>query len=380
MITATYPPSANGVAVSTKRTVTALRAMGHRVVVVGPDHGVRERDYIHMPTVRSPFFGIKDYPIPLPQSLPIFLRRLPTIPWDIVHVHHPVIAGPFAQRVARSLHVPAVFTYHTQYDAALEHISMLPKSVVRWYYQSCILTTLVKFNGIIATTKWLKKRLEIHIPHVPIYYGSTAGLSTPFFVNVPKPTLRKTLHVPIQGPMFLCVSRLSPEKKTEILLRGFILWARKHSKGTLVIVGDGINRAALERIARESSVSERILFVGKIANESLPSWFSAADVFLYSSITDTIGINILEAMSSGLPVVAPSHETTREIIITGTNGVLYEGDDSHMPTAIDHALRNRKKLSKGARISAREYDIATTTKHLIHIYETVSRRYRKTGN
>lgn len=382
VITATYPPSANGVAVSTKRTVTALRKMGHNVVVYGPKHsGIAEKDYIPAPTVRIPLFGISDYPIAIPHPVSELCARLPDIRWDIIHVHHPVIAGPLAVKLGKKLGVPVVFTYHTRYDQYFDHLTGMPVSwrtfFHRWLYNGVLVSSLRRFDGIIATTRWLKVLLQKTIPATPIYYASTAGLSRPFFVSGTRQSLQKQLGITESGPLLLSVSRLSIEKRTETLLRGFLHWAKKHAKGTLVVIGDGGNREHLEGICQESGQGGRVRFMGKIPNEQLPIWYSSADVFLYSSITDTIGINILEAMSAGVPVVAPNHQTTREVIVSGYNGVLCAQSDLSMNKAIDQALNKRTTLSRGGKETAKKYRIEITMKQLVGVYEDIIQRYKK---
>jgi len=296
-------------------------------------------------------------------------------------VHHPVIAGPFAIKLGKKLCVPVVFTYHTQYDQYIEHFVGLPQFMKRWLhkwiYQGVLLSTVRSFDGVIATTTWLKKILEKSISGTPVYYASTAGLTTPFLVSQSKQLLRKKLGLPLDEPVFLSVSRLSKEKRTDILLRGFLHWAQRHHKGILIIIGDGANRRHLEAIASRSPHHHRVKFMGKIPNEKLQSWYSSADVFLYSSITDTIGINILEAMSAGLPVVAPDHITTREIIVSGSNGVLYKGDASKMAKAIDMTIARRNIMAKQALAISKKYHISTTVRELMNIYETVIGEHKK---
>lgn len=377
IITLTYPPSANGVAISTKRTVTTLRSMGHRVIVVGPTLHQKESDYIPLPTIRISFFGLADYPVPLPQPLQSLLRKLPKLHWDIIHVHHPLVVGPFAIRLGKHLQIPVVFTYHTQYDRYLEHLTVFPKRINRLVYEQVILSVCRRFDAIIATTKWLRKELVSTFGVSRVHYASTAGLTAPFFVHSSKSILRSRLHIPVDGPIFLSVSRLSREKRTEILLRGFLRWRELHQSGTLVIIGDGGHRRTLENIASVHAQGECVQFKGKIANEHLPSWYSAADLFLYSAITDTVGINMLEAMSAGLPVVAPDHETTREIIKPLYNGVLGGVEPDSMREAIDKALKKRKKLSHGAIITSKKYTIEKTTLQLLAIYEKVIKKFSK---
>lgn len=382
VITATYPPSANGVAVSTKRMVTALRKSGHRVVVYGPKRlGVSEPDYIAAPTIRIPLLGISDYPIAIPHPVDVLCAKLPDIRWDIIHVHHPVIAGPFAVRMGKKLGVPVVFTYHTRYDQYIEHFLGVPlyfrRWLYRWLYEGWVVHILRSFDGVIATTRWLKTMLSRNIPGLRVQYASTAGLTKSFLVRRSKASLRRALGLPEAGPVFLSVSRLSKEKRTDILLHGFLHWADTHPQGILVMVGDGGNRQFLESVTRASVHHARVRFVGKIPNDNLPQWYSSADLFLYSSITDTVGINILEAMSAGLPVVAPDHLTTREIIVPGVNGQLYKGNAFRMANAIDVALRNRRTLEKGARNTAKAYDIRITIRKLLDIYETLIRQYQR---
>ncbi len=383
VITATYPPSANGVAVSTKRTVTALRKLGHRVVVYGPKRsGIpEEQDYIAAPTIRIPLLGISDYPIAIPHPVAVLCALLPDIRWDIIHVHHPVIAGPFAVRMGKKLGVPVVFTYHTRYDQYIEHFLGAPlyfrRWLYRWLYEGGLVSIIRSFDGVIATTRWLKTMLTKTIPGLRVYYASTAGLTKSFFVRRSKQTLRRTLGLSEAEPVFLSVSRLSKEKRTDILLRGFLHWADTHDQGILVMVGDGGNRSYLESLSRASVHHARVRFVGKILNDDLPQWYSCADIFLYSSITDTIGINILEAMSAGLPVVAPDHLTTREIIVPGANGQLYKGNESGMAKAIDTALRYRNRLARGAFHTAKGYDVMITIRQLLGIYETLIRQYKR---
>lgn len=368
-ITATYPPSANGVAISTKRSVSALRSLGHRVVVVGPAHLSKpEDDYLELPTVSTPFLGLADYPIPLPQPLPVFLRRLHNISWDIIHVHHPSIMGNFALALGNYLRTPVIFTYHTQYDQYLDHLTFFSKNVSRFLYNIGIKRQLKRFDGIIATTHWLQRQLEKEVD-VPVMYASTAGLEKPFYVKQSNRSLRSTLGLPAHGPIFLSVSRLSKEKKTNILLRGFLRWAEVHAGGILVIIGDGNYRKQLETIARSHKQGSRVRFVGKKPNESLPPWYSVSTAFLYSSTTDTIGINILEAMSAGIPIVAPDHKTTREIVRSHYNGILYRGGPAMMAEALEKVMAFRKKLSQGARTTSTQYSIENTTQQLLVAYE-----------
>jgi 1,2-diacylglycerol 3-alpha-glucosyltransferase len=380
IVTATYPPSANGVAISTKRSVEALRSLGHRVVVIGPNfpNSEKDLDYISFFTVKIPFFGLVDYPIVIPASSVSFARKLPKITWDVIHVHHPFFVGEFAVSLGVVLQTPVLFTYHTQYDAYLNHLTLLPEYVKKYLYKKNVLDFLNKLDGIIATTKWLQKDLMVKSGRQDVYYISTAGLPRSFVVQKSDAHLRAELGLPHKGPIFLSVSRLSPEKKTDILLRAFLVWAKTHPHGILIIIGDGSYRQTLESISRQHPQGKRILFVGKVPNEQLAPWYTVATVFLYSSVTDTIGINIIESMSAGVPVVAPDHYTTREIIQNHYNGIL--ASRKSIAEQMSVALKKRLLLSSGAKKTADRYDGTVLTKKLLLVYEKVRKKKINTSS
>jgi len=377
IITATYPPSVNGVAVSTMRTVSQLRRLGHTVTIIGPDHKDNpDPDYIAFQTIRNMPFVPRDYPVIVPTLSASQMKRLQKQKWDIIHVHHHKPVGSLALSLGELIHAPVVFTYHTQYDQYLEtHAGWLPTSIKKWLYYITVKDLCLRVNGVIATTKWLQRALEKKFPRQHIYYASTAGLASTFYVSETKNTLRHKHSTPLNIPIFLVVSRLAKEKNISYILSAFFLWAKKHENGMLLIVGDGLYKSHLEGLSQKSQYASRIRFLGNIPNNQLSAWYSMSDVFLYSSITDTIGINILEAMSARLPVVAINHITSREVLRTGHNGILATRGIKGFADAMEQTLRDMKKLSSGGSETAKEYFIQKTTDDLLCIYKDVIARF-----
>jgi 1,2-diacylglycerol 3-alpha-glucosyltransferase len=379
VVTATYPPSANGVAVSTMRTVTELRRLGHTVAVIGPDHGKKsDTDYMALQTIRNIPFLPRDYPVIVPSLTLYQMHTMQKRSWDIIHVHHPKPLGTLALSIGLSLNAPVVFTYHTQHDLNLEtHFGWLSAGIKKWIYHIVVKNLCFRVNGVIATTRWLQVSLQKKFPHQKIYHASTAGLESLFYVKDEKSILRKKHAIPSDSPVFLVVSRLSKEKNIPYILSAFSQWAKRHDKGILVLVGDGLYKEHLMKLVRKNRFKSRMIFIGNILNDQLADWYSMSDIFLYSSTTDTIGINILEAMSARLPVVARNHITSREVIRTGYNGILAGRGIAGYVKAMDAALKERKKLSYGARETAKQYMIKNTTKDLIRIYEDVITRFAR---
>ncbi len=373
IITATYPPSANGVAISTARTVQALRSLGNQVGIVGPNIvRTNDRDYFPLPTIRIPFFGLKDYPIAIPKLLPTQMQTIREEKWDIIHVHHPFMFGDFAIWLGKEISAQVVFTYHTQYDKYIEALAWLPRGLKKIIYDKFVLRVLDLFDGVIATTKWLRNDLrKIVKDGKRVYYVSTAGLLHDYHTSASLQEAKSRTNLNLETPIFLCVSRLSAEKKADILLRAFFSWADRHEVGNLVVIGDGSYRSGLEAMAKLHPQGSRVLFLGKIPNENLSFWYSLATVFLYSSITDTIGINIIEAMSAGLPVVAPRHITTEEVIKNDYNGILTDSSPQAMGEGMQAAVIEKERLSIGAYRTSQGYDAMRLAKRLMRVYADI---------
>lgn len=371
MITGTYSPSANGVAISTARSVSELRRKGHTVLVIGPHRpGVVHDGYLSFPTSHGLPFMPADYPLVLPFLASNLKNSLSGRNWDVIHVHHPSVVARFALDVRRTLDVPMVFTYHTTYDTYIDNLfRWLPNLFRQRIYQSEILSVLEKMDALLATTRWLEKDLKRRFTN-PIYHVTTAGLTHTYLSHENKTKLRRIRQLPVNEPVFITVSRLTRLKNLHILIDAFAHWFKLRKKGYLIVVGDGEARSALEQQAKKIGVEQRVRFVGKIHNQDLPPWYSLADVFLYSSMTDTIGVNIIEAMSAGLPVVAIDHISSREVINT-SNGVLVKNHPDAFARGMLQALRCKIKLSHGALATAKNYSIEKTTDVLLKTYTQV---------
>ena len=379
IVTATYPPSTNGVAISTKRTVEALRMLGHDVWVIGPEHkNVTEPQYFtfqtahHVPGIPS------DYPLVLPWIPEKTRNKLERITWDIIHVQHPYYVSLMALKIGERCHAPVVFTYHSQYDHVIRsNAPFFPDWVYELAYYVGAASVIGKMAAIIATTKWLKTELEEKFPEIPIYYVSSAGLPKPFSSQESVETLRVQLALPTHEPIFIVVTRLSPEKNVSFLVKAFAGWASTQKTGTLIVIGDGNDRGDLEALVKTLHMAKRVIFVGNVRNETLSPWLNAADIFLYSSITDTVSVNLIEAMSAGLPIVALDDKTTREIIAPGINGYLSLPDRKVFVSYMNKALKNRSTLSVGAREQIQHYTMSQTTTSLVKTYEQIIERYRR---
>lgn len=378
MVTATYPPSTNGVAISTKRAVVALRAAGHVVAVLGPEHkNMNESYYYTFQTVYHVPGMPSDYPLVLPWMAEKTKKEINKNTWDIVHVHHPAYVSRMALKIGERCRAPVVFTYHSQYDHVVKSgVPFFPDWLHELIFYVGTASVIGNMAAIIAPSKWLEKELKEKFPEIPIYYVSTAGLPRPFALNTSSRTLRKQLSLPLKEPLFIIVSRLSNEKNVPFVVTAFTKWASSHEKGKLLIIGDGNSRGDLEQMVRKLRITRRVVFTGSIPNPSLAPWLNAADIFLYSSTTDTVSVNIIEAMSAGLPVVAIDDKSTREIITHGVNGYLSPPQVDTFVSYMVEALQHKKTLSRGAKEQVCDYALSTTSTALVKTYEQIIQCYQ----
>jgi glycosyltransferase involved in cell wall biosynthesis len=171
--------------------------------------------------------------------------------------------------------------------------------------------------------------------------------------------------------LLLYVGRLAPEKGIERLKA--IL---REVPGTrLAIVGDGPARRNLER----EFAGTRALFTGLLHGEDLAAAYASADAFLFPSTTDTLGLAMIEALASGLPIIAARSGASQEVVSEGENGLFYEaGSRGALAAAVRRLFSDdafREALARGARAAAEERDWGASTRALRGYYkEALGRR------
>ncbi len=172
--------------------------------------------------------------------------------------------------------------------------------------------------------------------------------------NVTRNDLRKSFHVGEDDTVFISVGRLHVQKGHKDLIRSFKQVADQYTQSRLLIVGDGELRAELEGLVRSLKLQEKIFFLGN--RKDIPELLQAADIFVLSSLWEGQPIVLLEAMASGLPIIATSVNGIPEIITNGRDGLLVDaGSVDGMATAMkrmiaDVELRTQCSLNVRARI------------------------------
>jgi len=338
IVTDTFPPEVNGVAKTIGRLAAHLEKRGIPARIYAPGYrGHVESDpRVH----RSP-----SIPFPLYSecrlSWPPYFRmkrELREFQPTLVHIVTEFNLGLAGFRAARKLGIPIVSSYHTNFSQYTRHyrLGFLERGAwayLRWFHNKCLAT--------FCPSPTTKAELEaVGMQNVRIW---SRGIDAQSFSPSKRDTAwRRQLGID-DKVVLLYVGRLGAEKGVGVLLDALRLLNEKHrDKIHLVMVGDGPSRAAFEKAAPPN-----VTFTGFRSGEELWSAFASGDVFAFASVTETFGNVVIEAMASGLPVVAAAAGGPIDIVREGVTGYLFApGDPQAMaaklePLILDADLRHR---------------------------------------
>ncbi|MCA9973657.1 MAG: glycosyltransferase family 1 protein [Anaerolineales bacterium] len=327
LFTETFLPKVDGIVNTLCYLLDYLAAAGHDSILFAPG-GDRER------VAATPVIGYAGVRFPLypelrlvPPTVPI---RAPLAAFrpDVVHVLNPLSLGVAGMWQARRLGAPVVASYHTDiagfaarwgYDALSSPIW----HVLRAIHNQADLTLCPSRATLAELQARGFARLQVW----------SRGVDTArFHPRRRSAAWRQRLSGgDVAAPLLLFVSRLSPEKRADWLLP--VLQALPQAR--LAIVGDGPARPALEKLF----AGTRTVFTGYLHGESLARAYAAADVFVFPAANETLGNVVLEAMASGLPVVAARSGGPLDVMVDGHNGWTFAPDDGEgLVTAVRRLL------------------------------------------
>lgn len=244
---------------------------------------------------------------------------------DVVHTHQIgalFYAGPAARRAG----VPVVV--HTEHGKHYDNAPLRRRLMARWaarYAQRYFCVSADIAAAVLSRRIAPAWKIEVVANGIDTArYAQSSDASA----------LRETLGIPLEAPVVGTVGRLAEVKRQDVLLRAF---ARLHGACHLVIVGDGPMRPALQRLATELEISERVHFAGY--QETPERFFHVMDVFALTSRSEGMPLAVLEAWAAGVPVVASRVGGLPELIEEGVNGLMFEaGDDPTLAIHLEHLL------------------------------------------
>jgi glycosyltransferase involved in cell wall biosynthesis len=364
IFTETFLPATDGVVTRLRYTLEELASLGDDMLVIaprypdgGPDSHAGARIY------RVPGVPFPPYPrIKLSPAHPGVGGALRGFAPDLIHVVNPFILGPGGIYYARRLKVPLVASYHTNVATYARYYNLgLLVNATRWWTRLLHNRAAINLCTSETTMDYL---LEEGIKRVRLWpQGVDARRFHPARASEEWRERLSAGHP--SDRLLLYVGRLAPEKgigRLKVVLR-------EVPETRLAIVGHGPARSDLER----EFAGTPTVFTGLLQGEDLASAYASADAFLFPSTTETLGIAMLEALASGLPVVAARGAASHEVVSEGENGLLYEADTASSLVATIRELFSddeaREALARGARATAEERDWGSSTRVLRGYYE-----------
>lgn len=375
MVTETFPPEVNGVAMTLGRMVGGLLARGHSIQLVRPRQGsadvASQEEHFQetlAPGVPIPRYGGLRFGLPLQSRLgQIWGSSRP----DLVHVATEGPLGWSAVAAARKLKLPVTSGFHTNFDHYSRHYGFgWLKKPVAGYLKRFHNRTAATFVPTAEMARDLGGQGYTNLQVL------ARGVDRQLFDPARRSeALRQEWQVAPEQLAVLVVSRLAPEKNLHLALRAFQAIREVRPDARLILVGDGPARKSLSQSWPQAH------FAGMRSGEDLASHYASGDLFLFPSLTETFGNVTLEAMSSGLPVVAYRSAAAAEVIEDGHSGLLAEpGREQDFIAAArrlaaDSALRHR--LGRAARERVEPIDWECIHDRLESAFFHIVRRHQR---
>jgi len=346
LFTNNYLPFRGGVTTAVETLRRGLEALGHSVWVFAPAWREPHADpafvfrYASAPAPTYPGFAI---PLPFSRRLSRAARDLEL---DVVHAQHPFLLGVTARRLARAEGRPLVFTYHTRYEKYAHYVP-LPERLVAAAAVRLASRFADSADLVVAPSARIAESLAAGGVTSPIATVPT-GVPLDLFCPGDRGEARRTLGLPEGVPLCLYVGRLDREKSVERVIDAFGSIAGAVSGARLLLVGQGSYETALKRLAAASPARAAIDFMGSVVREELPPYYRAADLFLFSSETETQGLVLAEAHACALPAVAVRASGVDEVVRDGETGLLTKSDAQDLAdAAIGLLLDADRRLGMG---------------------------------
>ena len=354
VVTETYPPEINGVAMTIRQMVAGLQQRQHQVQLIRPRQSQRESaaselnfEEILQRGLAIPRYSNLRFGLPAKQAL---LRLWSVKRPDVVHL---VTEGPLgwsALAAAVKLKIPCSSDFHTNFHSYSKHYG------VGWL-QKPILGYLRRFHNRAGCTLVPTKSLRADLSKLGYLNLKVVarGVDTRLFHPGKRSAqLRAQWGAGQSDLVAIYVGRLAPEKNLPVVLRAFAEIKKVRKEARLVLVGDGPERAGLQKSHPEH------IYAGLRTGEDLAAHYASGDIFLFPSLTETYGNVTVEAMASGLAVIAYRYAAAAEHIQHARNGIAVEVDDAvefvHLAGALAKDSDRIATLGRRARVAAERID------------------------
>lgn len=386
IFTDTYLPDINGVVSSVELLRKELEKNGHDAYIICTYKGINKVK-IEGKIIRLPGVEVKKlygYALTSPLHF-LFIEELKKLKLDIIHAETEFGVGIFANIVASTLNLPLVRTYHTTYEDYTHYLNFinskkldsgLKKLVVTWsklYCDNCVkLITPSKKTMELLTSYGVKTPIDI-IPNGVELSSFKDENSDP--VQIKK--IKEEVALKEDEKLLVFVGRIAQEKAIDEIIKAFSQVKEEQLKIKLMIVGGGPSLDDLKKLCSDLNLNDYVYFMGKQNFDKVVNYYKASDGFISASTSETQGMTYIEALASGLVVLARYDEVLKGLVKENENGFFFDKDIfSALKKFNSLSKDDLRKMKKACLSSVACYDADFFGKESIKIYNEALEEYK----
>ena len=360
IFTETYTPYISGLVTSELMLKKALEKKGHEVYVVTANLTNFHYDYDEKEKIlRIPGIPTGIYDSRLTSIYPIkAINKIKSWNLDVIHSQTEFAIGTFARLFAKQYNIPIVHTYHTMYEDYVHYITKghfdksskkLVEYLTKFYCDKTITELIVPTKKAYDLFK-KKYNVERNIHIIP------TGIEVERFYKEKIDSkklnkLKKEYQISKKDFTLIFVGRIAEEKNIPFLINITEDLIKINPNFKLLIIGDGPDKKAYEKLTKEKHCENNIIFTGKVPWDDIPIYYQLANAFISASQSETQGLTIIEAMAASLPALCIDDESFADTVINDLNGYLFK--DENEAKQIILKLIKDKKLLNNMQINAR---------------------------
>jgi glycosyltransferase involved in cell wall biosynthesis len=368
-----YFPRINGVSTSIHTLRQQLVAMGHTAHLVAPDYYSPSDDESWITRVPSHYlmFDPEDRLMRSGKARELVARLNPQ-DYDLIHVHTPFAAHYLGLHLAKRYGLPCVETYHTFFEDYMHHyLPIVPRPLAKRLARTVSRRQCNSMDAVVAPSEPMREALRAYGVNAPVEVVPT-GLQEHSFVPGDGEGFRRRYGIAQDRPVMLYVGRVAFEKNIGFLLRMTAELRQRRPDVLLVVAGEG---PALESLRRESAalgLQDNVMWLGYLDRMTeLNDCYRMADVFVFSSLTETQGLVLLEAMAQAVPVVAIAEMGTRSILCEGEGARISAHDVKIFADKVQALLADeaaRESLGRHAFATAHAWSARAMAERMVNFY------------
>lgn len=386
-----FPPNISGVSTATVNLAENLVKNGHEAFVFTPGRNFRSK--IDSSFKKYQVHRLNSFPNPFRHGYRVTLvsdweieRLVEKIQPDVIHLQDPAMIGQALRRVGKKLDIPVIITNHFSLEYALSYFKAfrLFTPLLRSELIAYLVLFYNKCNAVVTPTETFRKQIENWGVKVPVQAISN-GIQIEKFLE--QYSEAKISHTRAKfnlsdKPIILYLGRVDTDKSIDVLIQSMPKVLAKTS-AHFVVVGTGGEVENLKILVKKLGAEQSITFLGFVDHNSpdFVGLYKAASIFAIPSTIETQSIVTLEAMSSGLPIIAARAGALPELVHNHKNGFLFKpGDFNEASKRIIQILTNpkiAKKMGKESVKIAMTHQMNRAFGEMLDLYKKIVEDYKK---